>query len=90
MTGWRPATDVPGARQADVGELETRHLFVDGRRAARTALGRGLPGKAIALRAGFAVHNTVPQSWRGPEDMELVFNGAKAGLPYSEARCGVA
>jgi hypothetical protein len=90
VTGWRPAEDIAGAWRADVGDLETRQLYVDGRRADRTSLGRGLPGKPIALPAGYAVRNTLPQSWRRPADVELVFNGGEAGLPYSEARCGVA
>jgi hypothetical protein len=89
VTGWRRAADVDGAWRADVGDLETRQLFVDGRRARRTALGRGLPGEAIRVRTGYATRNTAPQSWRHPEDIELVFNGGKGGLPYSEARCGV-
>ena len=89
VTGWRRAEHVDGAWRADVGDLETRQLYVDGRRAQRTALGRGLPGKAIRVPTGYAIRSTVPQSWRRPEDIELVFNGGKGGLPYSEARCGV-
>ena len=89
VTGWRRAPDVDGAWQADVGGLETRQLFVDGRRAHRTALGGGLPGEAIRLPTGYATRSTVPQSWQHPEDLELVFNGGEEGLPYSEARCGV-
>ena len=89
VTGWRRAGNVDGAWRANVGDLETRQLFVDGKRARRTALGRGLPGKAISVPRGYATRNTVPQSWQHPEDMELVFNGGKGGLPYSEARCGV-
>ncbi len=90
VTGWQPADEVAGAWRADVGDLETRQLFVDGRRAPRTALGGGLPGEAIPMPTGYAVQNTTPQSWQRPEDMELVFNGGAEGLPYSEARCGVA
>ena len=89
VTRWRRAPDVDGAWQADVGGLETRQLFVDGRRAHRTALGGGLPGEAIRLPTGYATRSTVPQSWQHPEDLELVFNGGEEGLPYSEARCGV-
>jgi parallel beta-helix repeat protein len=90
VTGWRRAKNLPGVWRANVGSLETRQLFVDGRRAQRTARGRGLPGREIQLPNGFAVHNTVPQSWQRGRDIELVFNGGKKGLPYSEARCGVA
>lgn len=89
VTGWRPAEDVPGAWKADVGALQTRQLFVGGRRAQRAALGTGLPAKAVLLPEGYAVRSTVPQAWQRPRDMELVFNGGKGGLPYSEARCGI-
>jgi hypothetical protein len=41
------------------------------------------------VRTGYATRSTVPQSWRRPKDIELVFNGSKGGLGYSEARCGV-
>ena len=90
VSGWRPADAVEGAWQADVGDLETRQLFVAGRRAQRASLGGGVPGKAIALPNGFATRSTVPSSWYRPGDMELVFNGGEGGLPYSEARCGIA
>jgi Right handed beta helix region len=89
VSGWRRAENVDGAWRADVGNLETRQLFVAGRRAQRTALGRGLPSKAIRVRTGYATRSTVPQSWRHPEDIELVFNGGQGALAYSEARCGV-
>jgi hypothetical protein len=89
VTGWRPAAEVDGAWRAEVGDLETRQLYVDGRRAHRAALGAGLPGQAIRVQNGYATRNTVPQSWERPEDIELVFNGRAAGLQYSEARCGV-
>jgi Right handed beta helix region len=88
ITGWRRAGN--GGWRASVGDLETRQLFVDGRRARRTSLGRGLPGRAIRVPAGYATRSLVPASWRRPGDIELVFNGTKAGLAYSEARCGVA
>lgn len=89
LTGWRPATDIKGAWRTEVGDLDTRELFVDGRRAPRTARGGGIPGEAILHPIGYAVRNTVPQSWQRPGDIELVFNGRGKGLPYSEARCGI-
>jgi Right handed beta helix region len=89
VTGWQPAENVDGAWRAEVGGLETRQLYVDGRRAQRAALGAGLPGEAIRVQNGYATRNTVPQSWQRPWDMELVLNGTDGGLQYSEARCGV-
>ena len=41
------------------------------------------------MPTGYATRSLAPQSWQHPEDIELVFNGAKGGLGYSEARCGV-
>ncbi len=76
----------PGTKSHPFATLERARRAV---RARRTALGRGLPGKAIRVPAGYACRSTAPQSWQHPEDIELVFNGGEKGLPYSEARCGV-
>ena len=80
---------VEGAWQADVGDLETRQLFVAGRRAQRArAWVAAFRARRSALPSGFATRSTVPSSWYRPGDMELVFNGGEGELPYSEARCG--
>jgi hypothetical protein len=96
VTGWRRAENVQGAWRANVGDLEARQLFVDGRRARRTALGRGLPGNAIRVGTGYATRSTVPRSWRHPEDIELrvqrrrgraaVFGGPLWCLPHPRLR----
>ncbi|MGK4584084.1 right-handed parallel beta-helix repeat-containing protein [Kitasatospora sp. HPMI-4] len=85
ITGWRPGE--AGVWRAEVGELETRQLYVDGRRAARASVSPGIPGNVTKTETGFVTDSTVPQSWRDPGSIELVFTGV---YPWSEARCRVA
>ncbi|MER0241977.1 right-handed parallel beta-helix repeat-containing protein [Streptomyces sp. HSW2009] len=85
VTGWRSAAG--GVWRADVGDLETRQLFVGGKRAARAALGAGLPGKVTRTATGYVTDSTAPQSWQRPQDVEFVYTFDTA---YSEGRCGVA
>ncbi|GAA5191753.1 hypothetical protein GCM10023322_49860 [Rugosimonospora acidiphila] len=86
VTGWRP---VPGGRawRADVGDLPTRQLYVNGRRAPRATVRPGLPGNVTKTETGFVTDSTLPQTWRDPASIELVFQGVN---PWSEARLGVA
>ncbi|MDH6125022.1 right-handed parallel beta-helix repeat-containing protein [Kitasatospora sp. GP82] len=86
ITGWRPSERV-GVWQAEVGELETRQLYVDGRRAPRAALRSGIPGYVTKTETGYVTDSTVPQSWQDPASIEFVFEGV---YPWSEARCPVA
>ncbi|TDE56086.1 right-handed parallel beta-helix repeat-containing protein [Nonomuraea mesophila] len=80
ITGWR---EHDGVWAAEVGDLDTRQLYVDGRRAERAAL-PGLPGEARATATGYVTD--VPLGWRSPGDVEFVFRGV---YPWTEARCGV-
>lgn len=84
ITGWRSAG---GVWRADVGGLDTRQLYVNGRRAERTSLGGAVPGKLTRTKSGYLTDSTAPRSWRAPKDMELVYTGA---FGYAEGRCGVA
>ncbi|TDD72822.1 right-handed parallel beta-helix repeat-containing protein [Actinomadura rubrisoli] len=84
VSGWR--TD-RGIWRADVGELDTRQLFVNGRRAGRTSMGAGLPGKVTKTKSGYVTDSAAPLSWKRPQDIELVYTLATG---YSEGRCGVA
>ncbi|MFB7667505.1 right-handed parallel beta-helix repeat-containing protein [Kitasatospora sp. NPDC056138] len=94
ITGWRP-TERPGGRgggqggswRAEVGDLETRQLYVDGRRAARAAISPGIPGTVTKTETGYVTDSTVPQSWQDPASIEFVYPGV---YPWSEARCQVA
>ncbi|WP_231333741.1 right-handed parallel beta-helix repeat-containing protein [Actinomadura graeca] len=84
IPGWRPDDRLPGVWRADVGALDTRQLYVDGRRAARPALGKPFPGKVTATKTGYETDSAAPQSWWSPRDMEVLL-----GFGYAEGRCGV-
>ncbi|NRQ40405.1 right-handed parallel beta-helix repeat-containing protein [Nonomuraea sp. NN258] len=71
---------------ANVGDLDTRQLYVDGRRAARAAI-TGLPGTVNATVTGYVTDSGEPRDWRSPADVEFVYRGV---YPWTEARCGVA
>ncbi|MDT0308382.1 right-handed parallel beta-helix repeat-containing protein [Streptomyces sp. DSM 44917] len=83
VTGWEPAGG--GLWRAEVGDLDTRQLYVDGRRAPRAAA-REVP-ELHPTEAGFVTESTAPQEWERPGDVELVHTFADS---YSEGRCGVA
>jgi hypothetical protein len=85
VTGWRPDERHPGTWRADVGGLETRQLYVTGRRAPRPALGTGIPGRLTVTRTGYLTTSAAPLSWAAPADAEVVYR-----LGYVEGRCGVA
>ncbi|MFF4896577.1 right-handed parallel beta-helix repeat-containing protein [Streptomyces sp. NPDC001068] len=85
VTGWRPARGRPGVSQADVGSLETRQLYVDGRRAPRAARGGPLPGRLRITATGYTTTSRIPLAWHRPADLEVVHRDA-----YVEGRCGVA
>ncbi|UJB39969.1 right-handed parallel beta-helix repeat-containing protein [Streptomyces sp. A1-5] len=86
ITGWRPG-EVDGSWRADVGSLETRQLYVNGRRAPRASLSPGLPGNVMKTEIGYVTDSTDPQSWRDPTSIEFVFPWV---YPWSEARCRIA
>lgn len=83
--GWRPDPRRRGVWRADVGALETRQLYVAGRRADRASLGDGIPGTLKVTGTGLTTTSAVPRTWRTPRDMELRFR-----FDYLEGRCGVA
>ncbi|WP_433541222.1 right-handed parallel beta-helix repeat-containing protein [Streptosporangium sandarakinum] len=84
ITGWR---ERDGVWTAEVGDLETRQLHVDGRRAARAGI-PGLPGSSPAATAtGYVTDSAEPLGWRSPRDVEFVHRGV---YPWTEARLGVA
>ncbi|MFI7709290.1 right-handed parallel beta-helix repeat-containing protein [Nonomuraea sp. NPDC049480] len=83
VTDWR---ERDGVWVADVGDLDFRQLYVDGRRALRAGI-PGLPGAASPTVTGYVTDSTEPRGWRSPGDVEFVYRGV---YPWTEARCGVA
>ena len=86
ISGWRPDPESRGFWRADAGGLETRQLYVDGRRATRPSReGAGFDGTLKVTKKGYVTTSTVPRSWKNPADIEFVYRGG-----YVEGRCGVA
>ncbi|MEU1879939.1 right-handed parallel beta-helix repeat-containing protein [Streptosporangium sp. NPDC020072] len=83
VIGWR---ELDGVWLADVGDLETRQLYVDGRRAERAGV-EALPGEITLTETGYTTDSTAPSAWRNPGDVEFVHRGV---YPWTEARIGVA
>ncbi|GLH95425.1 right-handed parallel beta-helix repeat-containing protein [Phytohabitans aurantiacus] len=81
VSGWRPGRD--GIWRADAGDLETRQLYVDGRRANRTTA--AIPGTLTLTDTGYTTTSTIPRTWRAPGSIEFVYR-----YSYVEGRCGVA
>jgi Right handed beta helix region len=88
---WQQDDEGQGVWRAEVGDLDTRQLYVDGRRARRCRLELGpfggLPGNVMETDEGYITDSTEPQSWENPRDIELVYRG-HAG--FAEPRCGIA
>ncbi|MER7130095.1 right-handed parallel beta-helix repeat-containing protein [Streptosporangium saharense] len=83
VTGWQ---ERDGVWLADVGDLDTRQLYVDGRRAERAAV-EALPGEVTMTETGYTTDSAAPLAWRSPGDVEFVHRGV---YPWTEARLGVA
>ncbi len=77
--------------RADVGGLDTRQLYVAGRRAMRARFEAGgavgLPGEVTLTDEGYVTTSTAPQCWENPADLEFVYRGHGG---FAEPRCGVA
>ncbi len=82
ITGW---TERQGVWLAEVGDLDTRQLTVDGRRAERAGVD-ALPGDARRTVTGYVTDSAAPLAWRLP-GVEFVYRGV---YPWTEARCPVA
>ncbi len=96
ITGWKLVDPSKNIWRANVGDLETRQLYVDAKRRTRASLGRvatrqqlgdGIPGTLTKTATGYTTDSVIPQSWHNPADIEFVYKGA---FRWSEPRCGVA
>jgi hypothetical protein len=81
ITGWRVED---GVWVADVGDLDTRQLYADGRRIGRAAVD-ALPGTVTMTETGY--ESDAPCRWHSPGDVEFVYRGV---YPWTEARLTVA
>jgi hypothetical protein len=76
--------DPDGVWLAEVGDLVTRHLTVNGRRAERAGVD-GLPGDVRRTPTGYVTDH--PLGWRNAAGVEFVHRGV---YPWTEARLAVA
>jgi hypothetical protein len=86
ITDWQP-TETDGVWRADVGDLDTRQLYVDGDRAPRAWRPGGAIGELTRTATGYTSTSTEPLTWTRPDDIELVYGEA---FGYAEVRCGIA
>jgi len=70
---------------ANIGDIRTRQLFVNGKRAPRATL-TDISGPLTRTTAGYDIDNTQPQTWGNTGDLEFVYTGI---YPWSEARIGI-
>ena len=88
ISGGRPITDWEqrdGVWLADIGEEDTRELYVDGHRVERAGID-GLAGTVASSATGYRTDNPEPLRWRAPGSVEFVYRGI---YPWTEARCAV-
>jgi hypothetical protein len=94
IRAWQAVPDAPGVWRAKVGSLNTRQLYVDGRRASRAQLDGPIAGTLTTTETGYVTNSTVPQTWVSPDDIEFIYQAESwevtGGFPFSEGRCGVA
>ncbi|ONI86294.1 hypothetical protein ALI22I_25045 [Saccharothrix sp. ALI-22-I] len=81
ITGQR---DQDGVWRADVGDLVTRHLTVNGRRVERAGID-AIPGDVRRTTTGYVTDS--PLNWRNAAAVEFVHRGV---YPWTEARIPVA
>ncbi len=86
VNGWTLDDAGKDIWRADVGNLETRQLYVGGELARRAELGEPIPGTITLTEDGYETDGTAPQSWANPEDIEI----AMKWFWYNEPHCGVA
>lgn len=101
ITGWTLHDSATNVWRAPSGDLATRQLYVNGRRATRAGQNTGLPGTITELVTtnpdgsktwlGYRTTSTAMRSWRNPDGIELVYNGGgkNGNFQWAEPRCQV-
>lgn len=100
ITGWTKLDGDRNLWRAPVGELRTRQLYVNGRRADRAGQSTGLAGKVEELTEsgdggkrflGYRTDDPLLRTWRNPDQLEFVYNGGgkNGNFQWAEPRCQV-
>lgn len=93
VTGWT-RTD-GGVWKADVPSwVDSRQLYIDGRRAQRAGGPASLLGAMTRTDTGYTITKTAIDDWSNISDTELVYTGAPGAVvgweAWVERRCGIA
>lgn len=86
VSGWTLTKPTKNIWSADVGNLDTRQLYVNGKRAPRASIRNTLTMYETAV--GYTLGDFGLSSWTNPEDVEVVWH--RTATNWSEPRCGVA
>ncbi len=86
ITGWKPSSARPGVWVAPVPrDLETRQLYVDGRRA---PVASGTAPVALTQTAtGYTAGTAAMAGWRNPSEIEMVYDRGPSN--WTQSRCRV-
>lgn len=83
LTGWTLFDEEKNIYRAEVGDLQTRQLYVNGQRAIRTRGDENPPGWR-KTDAGYIAPDESMASWRNPSNIEIV-----AFWEWKSFRCGI-
>lgn len=92
VTGFSVHDEARNVYRASVGDLTTRQLFVDGKRARRARRNAGIPGAVTETATGYVTTSAEPLAWAGSGQMDVIFHdGDRTGnWLWAEPRCPVA
>lgn len=85
ITGWELWDEGKNVWVAQVGKLQARQLFVQGRRASRAST-TDIPASLVKTEAGYTLNPDDAKLLAGPGNLECVYTGI---YPWSEARIGI-
>jgi len=77
--------------KANVGDLVTRQIYVDGKRARRARRKAGIPGNVTETDTGYVTTSAEPLAWADSTDIDVLYHdGDKTGnWLWAEPRCPV-
>ncbi len=84
IAGWQLYDKVKNIWTAGIGDVHTRQLFVEGKRATRASA--SLSAELVKTANGYHLSGQQAMQWGSPGDLEFVYTGI---YPWSEARIGV-
>jgi len=87
ITGWTQVDTTKNIWQATAPGLQTRQLYINGKRAIRARSTSGIPGTVTQTSTGYTTNATF--TFAVPSDLEFVYTGTVNSYTWVEDRCGV-